>query len=278
MAQSTKQQIENELGNLRASIAEFESELRSQKRQKAFRAKYEAIRKSVDDLSHLLPDVTAVTSIETFFKTVGDGMVAAQQDLDRRSIEYSQGQTPPPLPNLFRIPKVSADIKFAMTKESSERFNVLIFSESELTRETQQNSVSFEIVAAPPPPEMFETAPAAIAVIGQLSERAAIRQELEDRQKSKSPVQQDIIEGILDDKNFERTVIIADTKGRRLLLTPTSSKPSDKAKGEDIFLEAIILYPAAEADKDDIATRSLTAAGTGRWNTVKMFLLGAAEQ
>ena len=57
-------------------------------------------------------------------------------------------------PALFRIPKVSAEIHFAIEKMSEKGFNVLVYGSTEAHRREQQHKVSFDIVAAPPPPDM----------------------------------------------------------------------------------------------------------------------------
>lgn len=99
------------------------------------------------------PETTGETAkIEQFFETVGKGVIAAQKNLDRDSTKYVLGRPELVHPTLFRIPKVNAEIHFAIEDMTKEGFNVFVYGASETRRIEQQHKVSFDIVAAPPPP------------------------------------------------------------------------------------------------------------------------------
>ena len=88
-----------------------------------------------------------------FFKKVADGFVRAQQDLDAASAQYlaAVSKQPHALPSVFRIPRVAADVKFALENKKEKGINLLFFKneDSETTRNEQ--SIQFEMVSAPPP-------------------------------------------------------------------------------------------------------------------------------
>jgi hypothetical protein len=88
-----------------------------------------------------------------FFKTVGTGLVAAQEQMDAASVEYLKGISGKShlLPSVFRIPRVTAEMKFALTKGVKEKFDILIFGKDTLAETMHQQSVHFEVVSAPPP-------------------------------------------------------------------------------------------------------------------------------
>ena len=88
-----------------------------------------------------------------FLGEISGAMVAAQQRLDGQTESYLAGSSSPlPLPTMFRIPRLAAEMKFALSTESAEGFKLFFQSEeSETTR--QEQSLKFEIVAVPPPPE-----------------------------------------------------------------------------------------------------------------------------
>jgi hypothetical protein len=88
-----------------------------------------------------------------FLGEISGAMVAAQQRLDGQTESYLAGSSSPlPLPTMFRIPRLAAEMKFALSTESAEGFKLFFQTEeSETTR--QEQSLTFEIVAVPPPPE-----------------------------------------------------------------------------------------------------------------------------
>lgn len=106
-----------------------------------------------------------VSPIGTFFADIGKGVVAAQRDLDTASEEYvrdliKKKRTADPhaesvdVPGaaMFRIPKVSAELKLSLEKTEGTDWNVVFYSKEEQTKELQQQTLSFEIVSVPIPP------------------------------------------------------------------------------------------------------------------------------
>lgn len=84
-----------------------------------------------------------------FFEEVGRGMVDAQRALDAQAADYNNGS--PLQPSMFRIPKASADLKFSVSSLTSTSMNVFFASSKEEEERRQKHSISFDIVAAPPP-------------------------------------------------------------------------------------------------------------------------------
>ena len=102
------------------------------------------------------------TSLDEFFSKVGSSLVAAQRQLDQRSQEYmadlERSGMGRDLATLYRIPKVNAELKFALEDVSSEKLNLLIHSQGTQASTLNQQSVQFEIAAVPAPPEALEAA------------------------------------------------------------------------------------------------------------------------
>jgi hypothetical protein len=99
------------------------------------------------------------TSFGDFISSVGRSVADAQSDLDREARNHvvrSKGLGGPLFPTLYRIPKLSAEVKFAFEKQTGRRLNLLFFSKKENSSEEHQQSISFDIVAVPPPPELVE--------------------------------------------------------------------------------------------------------------------------
>jgi hypothetical protein len=100
----------------------------------------------------------APSDFAEFFTAVGTSLVKAQRALDMHTENYLSEvqQRPHLLPSVFRIPTLSADIRFALTNATEERLNVIFHSGSREARDENQQAVHFEIVAAPPPPGVLE--------------------------------------------------------------------------------------------------------------------------
>lgn len=99
------------------------------------------------------------TSFSSFIQSVGTSLSMAQDSLDsqaRESFKASAGAGGPLLPTLYRIPKLSAEVKFAFDKTTEKGLNLLFFSKKDQASEAHQQSIAFDIVATPPPPELLE--------------------------------------------------------------------------------------------------------------------------
>ena len=92
-----------------------------------------------------------------FLVTVGESLVEAQERLDARSRDYLSQARPgvPILPTLFRIPKLAADMKFEVDTTKTKGLNLIFVSNKDQTTQRNQQSINFEIVAVPPPPEVL---------------------------------------------------------------------------------------------------------------------------
>lgn len=143
------QQVQNKVGPLKrnflilASKLEEESEL-------------------VDDLPQLAArEVTGEGTIfSDFLSNIGASVIQSQQKLDEQSLIYLAGikdrQYIPP--SLFRIPKISAELKVALSDEKEKGINVLLFSEKRKMNFLNQQSLKFDIVAVPPSPDLLKAA------------------------------------------------------------------------------------------------------------------------
>ncbi len=106
-----------------------------------------------------VPPADLRTSFGDFISSVGRSVADAQSDLDREArnhVARSKSLGGPLLPTLYRIPKLSAEVKFAFEKRTDRGLNLLFFSKKENSSEEHQQSISFDIVAVPPPPELVE--------------------------------------------------------------------------------------------------------------------------
>jgi len=88
-----------------------------------------------------------------FFSSVGRSLVEAQKALDGHSETYLERIRGRPhiLPSVFRIPKLSAEIKFALKEVKAEKINLIFYSTKDEAEKQHQQSVQFDIVSVPPP-------------------------------------------------------------------------------------------------------------------------------
>jgi hypothetical protein len=100
------------------------------------------------------PNASATLGFADFLSEVAEAMLTAQQQLDLQTEAYlSGGSNPRPLPTLFRLPKLEAEMKFALQKKEKKELELLFYADSSAASSLQQHSLKFELVAVPPPPE-----------------------------------------------------------------------------------------------------------------------------
>ncbi len=93
-------------------------------------------------------------SFESFINRIGRGLVAAQEMLDAQSAEYLTATAAQPhiLPSIFRVPKITAQMKFALRVEKGQDLNLLFFSKRDQTESQNEQAIDFEVVSVPAPP------------------------------------------------------------------------------------------------------------------------------
>lgn len=93
-----------------------------------------------------------------FLNSIGEAMLETQRYLDSESLAYLRENSTKPhvLPSIFRMPRLSAEMKFALEKESEKEVNLIFFKNQNLAKELHQQSIKFELVSTPPPPDALE--------------------------------------------------------------------------------------------------------------------------
>lgn len=103
------------------------------------------------------PPKSHETTFADFLSDIGESVIKSQEQLDQRSIQYLQSIQDRPYipPTLFRIPKITAELKVALEEKKGMGLNVLLFSRKREMSELNQQSINFEIAAVPPSPELL---------------------------------------------------------------------------------------------------------------------------
>lgn len=161
-----------------------------------------------------------------FFMKVSDGFIRAQQNLDAASAQYlaAVSKQPHALPSVFRIPRVTADVKFALENKDGKAINLLFFKDENQATTLNQQTVQFEIVSSPPPAGLLVAPVSAFPVLSK-SRRAELFKLIQDfKLPNMSPAQTD---QALDRPRLVAdpdTVIIISVDGdNRFLLTVASN-------------------------------------------------------
>lgn len=117
------------------------------------------------------------SSFGEFVGEIGKAMVAAQQGLDVASNLYSQGGGPLVSPTSYRIPKLTASMRFALEKTKERGFDLLIYSSTETARELNQQTLDLELVAVPASPDFVAAVEARrprLALLTGAAQRASL--------------------------------------------------------------------------------------------------------
>lgn len=173
--------INAELEQLNKWVSERESIKRADKNQ------IKSIMKIIkENTAKIIQDAEPKEELDfgSFLTEIGDSIVDTQQQLDEQSRQYLEGikQQPHILPSVFRIPKVSANIKFGMRKSSEKGFNIIINKQSETDETTLNQSMQFEILSVPPPPDFqqqFYNLVPSVRFIFSSAQRTAIFNDIE---------------------------------------------------------------------------------------------------
>jgi hypothetical protein len=102
------------------------------------------------------PKPTEPVPMTQFLENVGQALMSAQKSLDVESANYlaDSASQKHVLKSVFRIPKVSAELKFAIDEITNKGVNLLIYKDEAQARTLNQQSIQFEIVSIPPPPDL----------------------------------------------------------------------------------------------------------------------------
>jgi hypothetical protein len=165
-----------------------------------------------------------------FFTEVAEGFINAQSKLDVASAEYLKqvSEKPHVLPSVFRMPKLDANMKFALEKQTGKGIQLLFFKNESTTTNLNEQSVHFEIVAAPPPAGV-SISPVVVAPLLSKTGRAALFQSIQDYllpAPNNTPAKTDTA---LDRKNLVASpdnVIVIAVNDRSFLLTVADGKAS----------------------------------------------------
>ena len=166
-----------------------------------------------------------------FFTEVAEGFINAQTQLDAASAEYLKKVIDKPhvLPSVFRMPKLNAEMKFALEKQTGKGIQLLFYKNESTTTNLNEQSVHFEIVAAPAPAGV-PVSPVIVGPVLAKDRRDDLFKAIGDYllpAPNNTPAKTD---SALDRKNLvanpDNVIIIAVNGNRSYLLTVADNKAS----------------------------------------------------
>lgn len=161
-------------------------------------------------------DEVSGKTIEEFFTAVGAGARQAQAQLDVESHRYINERPAFAPETMFRIPKVSANLKLGMETTKEGAINFLIFKRGTTEKEYLEQEIAFDIVTAMPPPDAMGNL-ADLPLGRTIASSQEVREEAKKRltseqnkQRNKDDAGQklvEIIKRISKQAEFRRTVL-----------------------------------------------------------------------
>jgi len=213
------------------------------------------IKKHLDASKPVEPraDEPQATSIEGFFNAVGSGVREAQESLDLQSVHYMRNSPSFAPETMFRVPKVSANLKLGMTYSEESGINFLVIKSGSETSRTMEQEISFDIVSAPLSPDALEglaELPVAPILITNAIERELVMRRLLEEKKGGTHTGTDVgkvIGEMLQKNAFRRVLVIRGEKNWTLMLAippekrlPPPSSPSKSA--------SVLVLPIEQTD------------------------------
>ena len=121
---------------------------------KAVKSELARFESALDALAEVI-DADQDTEFSEFMGEIGSSVVQAQRTMDDQSRQYvsdarSDGVIPP---SIFRIPKVTAEMRFELSHRG---LLVKAFKGSKKSEETLEQSMKLEVQAVPAPPELLK--------------------------------------------------------------------------------------------------------------------------
>ena len=118
------------------------------------------------------PDPEGV-AFPAFLEMISKSVVRAQEMLDGESERYireAKGR-PHALPSLFRMPKVTAQMKFGLDVSEGGGLNLLFYSRKHETTTRNEQAIEFEVISVPAPPDVL--AKVESGVVGAVVDRSS---------------------------------------------------------------------------------------------------------
>lgn len=241
-AQEAIKDLSTFLGSLRTSRAPKRIDINTA-RENLKKIEIQLETRPASESAELSSDESQATSIGDFFNAVGSGVRDAQETLDTQSFEYMRNRPSFAPETMFRMPKVSANLKLGMTYIEGKGFNFMVIKKSSETSQTIEQEISFDIVSAPPPPntmEGFAELPIDPVLISSAVERDLVKQRLTAEKSVAANVGTDagkVIGEMLKKDVFRRVLIFRDhERWTLMLISPAAERVPNKPNESTAFL------------------------------------------
>ena len=234
---TTSKEVQSAINELSAFLGRIKATSQAQKNsKKKAQGNLELIRKQLETglttkTVKSGSDEPQATSIEGFFNAVGTGVREAQESLDLQSVQYIKNRPSFAPETMFRVPKVSANLKLGMTYSEETGINFLVIKRGSETSRTMEQEITFDIVSAPLPPdalEGFAELPIDPILVTNVIEREQVKTRLIQEKNGKTHTGTEVgkvIGNMLLKNAFRRVLVIrGESKWTLMLVKPTGER------------------------------------------------------
>ena len=246
---TSSKEVQDAFEKLSAYIVGVKATTQRQKNERVKAGRnLDLIREYLETAKPVEPDTdeSQATSIEGFFNAVGTGVREAQESLDMQSIQYMRNSPAFAPETMFRVPKVSANLKLGMTYSEETGINFLVIKRGSETSRSMEQEISFDIVSAPPPPDTLEKyadLPIDPILVTSAIEREWVMERLKKEKKDGNHAGTpagEIIGAMLQKDAFRRVLVIRGEKDWTLMLVEPPGKrlppPGSPSKSASVLV------------------------------------------
>jgi hypothetical protein len=103
----------------------------------------------------LKPSEGSTIKLEDFLQRMSAAVLKAQTQLDKESLDYLKRTSKDAhvLPSIYRVPKLSAQMRFALDVETEQSLNLIFYKRDEKTTSRAEQAIDFDVVSVPAPPD-----------------------------------------------------------------------------------------------------------------------------
>lgn len=183
-------------------------------------------------------------AFDDFLGRISRSMVKTQETLDTESARYlaataGKGHI---LPSIFRVPKLSAQMRFALDVEKGDGLNLIFYKRDEKTTSRNEQAIDFDIVSVPAPSDARS---AVLAISPRL----------------------DLVLDPFERGALVETISKQTAAGTNAPLVQAASKPTDLVilalMPEENMQRYLVLFAQAEGTDKSVGTWRLTVPSSG---------------
>ena len=192
----------------------------------------------------------ASSTFAEFLGDVGRAAIETQKRLDvanRAAVASGLAGGGVPL-GVFQMPKLHGEVRFALEKTQGEKLGLVFYSRQDQTQSKNEQSMDFDIVSVPPPPELIQSVRSlrpGLSLVLAPHERAQVFSLLDQVETILGKDEKPLAPALLQ---THRNLLKAEADA--VILIPWTSPTSNAEATQNEEDGYLLLYAAAPADND----------------------------